>query len=77
MGGETKSKETVNTARVFDFRSGYWLKMGDMQTKRSWCSPIVINNTIFVGGEETGLVNFSNIVEILTISREQSPLQLN
>ena len=54
VGGETKSGEKVNTARVCDLHSGHWYKMDDMQTKRSACSSVIINNTVFVGGGETG-----------------------
>ena len=63
VGGMTKSRERVNTARVCDLHSGHWYKMDDMQTKRSACSSVIINNTVFVGGGMTDGHNFSNIVE--------------
>ena len=63
VGGETKSGEIVNTARVCDLHSGHWYKMDDMQTKRSACSSVIINNTVFVGGGMTDGPYSSNIVE--------------
>ena len=63
VGGRTKSDEIVNTARVCDLHSGYWYKMDDMQTKRSFCSSVIINNTMFVGGGLTDGPCCSNIVE--------------
>ena len=63
VGGRTKSGEKVNTARVCDLHSGHWYKMDDMQTKRSSCSSVILNNTVFVGGGWTGVLNYSNIVE--------------
>ncbi|XP_062523506.1 uncharacterized protein LOC134198182 isoform X2 [Corticium candelabrum] len=63
VGGMTKSGERVNTARVCDLHSGHWYKMDDMQTKRSYCSSVIINNTVFVGGGRTDGSYFSNIVE--------------
>ena len=62
VGGETKSWKRVNTARVCDLHSGHWYKMDDMQTKHCSCSSVIINNTVFVGGGETGRYS-SNIVE--------------
>ena len=62
MGG-TKSGQRVNTARVCDLHSGHWSKMDDMQTKRSLCSSVIINNTVFVGGGLTDGYYSSNIVE--------------
>ncbi|XP_062498774.1 uncharacterized protein LOC134176113 isoform X2 [Corticium candelabrum] len=63
VGGVTKSGETVNTASVCDLHSGHWYKMDDMQTKRCYCSSVIINNTVFVGGGEIYRDYFSNIVE--------------
>ncbi|XP_062523409.1 uncharacterized protein LOC134198093 isoform X2 [Corticium candelabrum] len=63
VGGRTKSEERVNTARVCDLHSGHWYKMDDMQTKRSYCSSVIINNTVFVGGGVTDGRYSSNIVE--------------
>ena len=63
VGGVTKSEEAVNTARVCDLHSGHWYKMDDMQTKRSFCSSVIINNTVFVGGGVTDGDYSSNIVE--------------
>ncbi|XP_062523942.1 kelch-like protein 40 [Corticium candelabrum] len=63
VGGRTESGEIVNTARVCDLHSGHWYKMDDMQTKRSSCSSVIINNTVFVGGGKTDGPYFSNIVE--------------
>ena len=63
VGGETKSWEIVNTARVCDLHSGHWYKMDDMQTKRRDCSSVIINNTVFVGGGTTNGYHSSNIVE--------------
>ncbi|XP_062523677.1 uncharacterized protein LOC134198323 isoform X2 [Corticium candelabrum] len=63
VGGRTKSGERVNTARVCDLHSGHWYKMDDMQTKRSDCSSVIINNTVFVGGGKTDRRYSSNIVE--------------
>ena len=63
VGGMTKSGETVNTARVCDLHSGHWYKMDDMQTKRRYCSSVIINNTVFVGGGRTDGLYFSKIVE--------------
>ena len=37
--------------------------MDDMQTKRCFCSSVIINNTVFVGGRVTDGSCFSNIVE--------------
>ena len=37
--------------------------MDDMQTKRRYCSSVIINNTVFVGGGWTDGQYFSNIVE--------------
>ena len=51
VGGRNESRERVNTARVYDLDSGHWYKMNDMQTKRSDCSSVIINNTVFVGEE--------------------------
>ena len=53
----------MNTARVCDLHSGHWSKMDDMQTKRDYCSSVIINNTVFVGGGMTDGSCFSNIVE--------------
>ena len=63
VGGVTKSRETLNTARVCDLHSGHWYKMDDMQTKRSFCSSVIIDNTVFVEGGVTDGPYFSNIVE--------------
>ena len=63
VGGMTKSRERVNTARVCDLHSGHWYKMDDMQTKRHCCSSVIINNTVFVGGGVTDGGYSSNIVE--------------
>ena len=63
VGGETKSGEIVNTARVYDLHSGHWSKMDDMQTKCRACSSVIIKNTVFVGGGWTGGVCQGNIVE--------------
>ncbi|XP_062499256.1 uncharacterized protein LOC134176608 isoform X4 [Corticium candelabrum] len=63
VGSETKSGERVNTARVCDLHSGHWYKMDDMQTKRSSCSSVIINNTVFVGGGLTDGLYYRNIVE--------------
>ena len=63
VGGETKSREIVNTARVCDLHSGHWYKMDDMQIKRRYCSSVIINNTVFVGGGLTDEYHYSNIVE--------------
>ena len=63
VGGVTKSGERVNTACVCDLHSGRWYKMDDMQTKRHYCSSVIINNTVFVGGGVTDGPYYSNIVE--------------
>ena len=62
-GGQTKSREIVNTARVCDLHSGHWSKMDGIQTKRSECSSVIINNTVFVGSGGTDGFHFSNLVE--------------
>ena len=63
VGGVTKSDEIVNTASVCDLHSGHWYKMDDMQTKRCFCSSVIINNTVFVGGGRSDGLYCSNIVE--------------
>ena len=63
VGGETKSGERVNTARVCDLHSGHWYKMDDMQTKRHSCSSVIINNTVFVGGGLADGLHSSNMFE--------------
>ena len=63
VGGVTKSGKRVNTAGVCDLHSGHWYMMDDMQTKRSACSSVIINNIVFVGGGMTDGHDFSNIVE--------------
>ncbi|XP_062523981.1 kelch-like protein 24a [Corticium candelabrum] len=63
VGGRTKSGERVNTACVCDLHSGHWSKMDDMQTKHCFCSSVIINNTVFVGGGEIDGHYSSNIVE--------------
>ncbi|XP_062501926.1 uncharacterized protein LOC134179037 [Corticium candelabrum] len=61
--GRTKSLEIVNTARVFDLHSSRWSKVDDMQTKRSSCSSVMTNNTVFVGRGMTDGPYFNNFVE--------------
>ena len=78
VGGRTKSWEKVNTAHVCDLYSGHWSKMDDMQTKRCFCSSVIINNTVFVG--EDGLMDIAVVillsVQMFVIENgEQSPLQ--
>ncbi|XP_062510250.1 uncharacterized protein LOC134186336 isoform X3 [Corticium candelabrum] len=63
VGGVTKSDEVVKTVCVCDLHSGHWSKMADMQTKRTVCSSVIINNTIFVGGGWTDGPYHSNVVE--------------
>ena len=71
VGGETESGEKVNTARVCDLHSGHWSKMDDMQTRRSDCSSVAIDKTVFVGGGDTDRLHFSNIVECVDVRTKQ------
>ncbi|XP_062523774.1 uncharacterized protein LOC134198401 isoform X2 [Corticium candelabrum] len=63
VGGEPEPWECVNAARVCDLHSGHWYKMDDMQTKRRFCSSVIINNTVFVGGGWSDVPYYCNIVE--------------
>ena len=63
VGGETESRERVNTARMFDLTSGQWMVLDDVPTKRSFASSCVVSDTVFVGGGEIGQSRLSNVVE--------------
>ena len=67
VGGMNRSFEKVNTARVCDLRSGVWLPLDDMQTKRSFCSCLVFNDTVYVGGGGTNGINSCCTVEALRL----------
>ena len=57
----------MNTARVCDLQSSHWSRMDDMQTNRCGCSSVIVDNTVFVGGERTDRYVSSNIVECADI----------
>jgi hypothetical protein len=67
VGGLKRSWEKVSTARKCDLHTGTWLPLDDMKTKRSFCSCLVFNDTVYVGGGGTKGLNSCCTVEALRL----------
>ena len=67
IGGKTKQEERLSNVFVCDLHCGHWLRLDDMQTRRSYCSSVVIDDTLFVGGGHLDELHYSNTVECLDI----------
>ena len=50
VGGRCGDWECINTARACNIETGKWFNINDMKYRRSSCSSVVVNKTLYVGG---------------------------